>query len=53
MDVIIGIVFSFEYYDKLINESNKEYFFLVKGINGKFFEEGDSGFFVFCRLRSV
>lgn len=48
-----GIVLSPEYYDKLINESNKEYLFLVKGTNGKFSEEGDSGSLVFCRPRSV
>lgn len=52
-DVTTGIVLSPEYYDKLINESNKEYLFLVKGTNGKFSEEGDSGSLVFCRPRSV
>lgn len=52
-DVTTGIVLSPEYYDKFINESNKEYLFLVKGTNGKFSEEGDSGSLVFCRPRSV
>lgn len=51
-DVTTGIVLSPEYYDKVMDESNREYLFLVKGINGKFSEEGDSGSLVFCRPRS-
>lgn len=34
MDVMIGMVFSFEYYDKVMNDSNWGYIFLVKGIDG-------------------
>lgn len=49
-DVTTGIVLSPEHYDELINETSKEYLFLVKGTNGKFSDEGS---LVFCRPRSV
>lgn len=52
-DVTTGIVLSSEYYDKVMGDSNREYLFLVKGTNGKFSEDGDSGSLVFCRPRSV
>lgn len=49
--VINGIIVSFEYYDKEVNVENKDYVFLVEGINGNFFSEGDSGLLVFVRLK--
>lgn len=52
-DVTTGIVPSPEYYDKVMEDSNREYLFLVKVTNGKFSKEGDSGSLVFCRSRSV
>lgn len=52
-DVTTGIILSSEYYDKVMGDSNREYLFLVKGTNGKFSEDGDSGSLVFCRPRSV
>lgn len=36
-----------------MDDSNREYLFLVKGTSGKFSEDGDSGSLVFCRPRSV
>lgn len=44
-----GYVLSSEYYDKLKDDSNREYIFLVKGIGNSFSEEGDSGSLVFFR----
>lgn len=44
-----GYVLSSEYYDKLKDDSNREYIFLVKGIGNYFSEEGDSGSLVFFR----
>lgn len=52
-DVTTGIVLSPEYYDKVMDESNSGYIFLVKGTDGQFSEQGDSGSLVFCRPRSV
>ncbi|XP_065923825.1 uncharacterized protein [Magallana gigas] len=52
-DVTTGLVLSPEYYDKEMDDSNREYLFLVKGTSGKFSEDGDSGSLVFCRPRSV
>lgn len=42
-----GYVLSSEYYDKLKDENNREYIFLVKGIGKDFSDEGDSGSLVF------
>lgn len=47
--VIKGFIISLEFYDKLYYDN----IFLVKGICGLFFEEGDSGLFVFFRFKSV
>lgn len=46
-----GYVLSSEYYDKLKDDSNREYIFLVKGIGNYFSEKGDSGSLVFSRSR--
>lgn len=51
--MINGIIVSFEFYIKVINEFIWENVFFVKGIVGKFFGEGDSGLLVFCRLNSI
>lgn len=42
-----GYILSSEYYDKLKDENNKEYIFLVKGMEKYFSDEGDSGSLVF------
>lgn len=47
-----GYILSSEYYDKLKDENNKEYIFLVKGIGNCFSEKGDSGSLVFSRSRN-
>lgn len=48
-----GYILSYEFYNKYTVEGNRECIFLVKGTNGKFSEEGDSGSLVFSRPRSV
>lgn len=53
MDVISGCIISMEYYDKEMDNYYWDNIFLVKGLNGLFFEEGDSGLFVFCRFKFV
>lgn len=53
MDVINGIIVSFEFYFKVIDEFIWENVFFVKGIVKKFFERGDSGLLVFCRLNCI
>lgn len=52
-DVTTGMILSPEYYDKVMNDSNRGYIFLVKGTDGQFSEKGDSGSLVFCRPRSA
>lgn len=47
-DVTTGMILSPEYYDKVMNDSNRGYIFLVKGTDGQFSEKGDSGSLVFC-----
>lgn len=42
-----GYILSSEYYDKLKDENNREYIFLVKGMGKDFSEEGDSGSLVY------
>lgn len=42
-----GYILSSEYYDTLMDENNREYIFLVKGMGKYFSEEGDSGSLVF------
>lgn len=46
-----GYILSSEYYDKLKDENNREYIFLVKGIGNYFSQNGDSGSLVFSRSR--
>lgn len=46
-DLTNGYILSSEYYDKLTDENNREYIFLVKGMGKNFSEEGDSGSLVF------
>lgn len=46
-----GYILSSEYYDKLKDENNREYIFLVKGIGDYFSQNGDSGSLVFSRCR--
>lgn len=53
MNVISGCIISWEYYDKEMDSDCWESIFLVKGLNGLFFKEGDSGLFVFSRLNFV
>lgn len=52
-NVTSGRIISMEYYDKEINNHCRDNIFLVKGLNGPFSEEGDSGSLVFCRPNSV
>lgn len=52
-DVTCGRIISYEYYDKEMDYCNRDNMFLVKGLNGPFSEEGDSGSLVFCRPNSV
>lgn len=52
MDVISGCIISMEYYDKEMENYCWGNIFLVKGLNGLFFE-GDSGLFVFSRFNFV
>lgn len=42
-----------EFYNKYAGEGNREGIFLVKGTDGTFSEEGDSGSLVFSRPRSI
>lgn len=53
MGVIQGYIYSVEFYNKYVGEGNWQGIFFVKGIDGMFFEEGDSGLLVFFRLRSI
>lgn len=53
MDVISRCIMSLEYYDKELDIYCWENIFLVKGLNGLFFEEGESEFLVFCRFNFV
>lgn len=48
-----GYIKSSEFYNKYTVEGNRECIFLVKGTDGQFSEEGDSGSLVFSRPRSV
>lgn len=48
-----GYIFSSEFYNKYSVEGNREGIFLVKGTDGKFSEEGDSGSLVFSRPRNI
>lgn len=48
-----GYILSSEFYNKYTVEGNRECIFLVKGTDGQFSEEGDSGSLVFSRPRSV
>lgn len=52
-DVTSGHIISYEYYDKEMDNCSRDNIFLVKGFNGPFSEEGDSGSLVFCRPNSV
>lgn len=52
-DVTSGRIMSLEYYDKDMDNHCRDNIFLVKGLNGPFSEEGDSGSLVFCRPNSV
>lgn len=52
-DVTSGRIMSLEYYDKEMENNCRDNIFLVKGLNGTFSEEGDSGSLVFCRPNSV
>lgn len=52
-DVTSGRIISLEYYDKDMDNHSRDNIFLVKGLNGPFSEEGDSGSLVFCRPNSV
>lgn len=52
-DVTQGYIHSPEFYNKYATEGNRERIFLVKGTDGQFSEEGDSGSLVFSRPRSV
>lgn len=51
--VTTGIIRSPEWYKKIQNDENREYVFLVEGIDEQFSEEGDSGALVFSRPKSV
>lgn len=53
MNIISGWIVSFEYYDKEMDNYFLDNVFLVKGLNGLFFEEGDSGLLVFFRFNFV
>lgn len=52
-DVTSGRIMCLEYYDKEMDSHCRDNIFLVKGLNGSFSEEGDSGSLVFCRPNSV
>lgn len=52
-NVTSGRIMSSEYYDKEMDSQYRDNIFLVKGINGPFSEEGDSGSLVFSRPNSV
>lgn len=52
-NVTSGRIISMEYYDKLMDEHCRQNIFLVKGLNGPFSKEGDSGSLVFSRPNSV
>nr|XP_034319273.1 uncharacterized protein LOC117687156 [Crassostrea gigas] len=52
-DVTKGRIISSEYYDKLFDDKNRGHVFLVKGIQGNFSEEGDSGSLVFTRSKDA
>lgn len=52
-DVTNGVIYSSEFYNALSDDDNRECLFLVKGTNGKFSEEGDSGSLVFARSMDV
>lgn len=51
--VTTGIICSPEWYKKIQNDENRDYIFLVEGIDEHFSEEGDSGSLVFSRPKSV
>lgn len=48
-----GIIRSPEWYKKIQNDENRDYIFLVEGIDKQFSEEGDSGSLVFSRPKSM
>lgn len=52
-NVTSGRIISMDYYDKDMDNHCRDNIFLVKGLNGPFSEEGDSGSLVFCRPNSV
>lgn len=52
-NVTSGRIISLEYYDKEMDSHCLDNIFLVKGLNGPFSEEGDSGSLVFSRPNSV
>lgn len=52
-NVTSGRIISLEYYDKEMDSDCRENIFLVKGLNGPFSKEGDSGSLVFSRPNSV
>lgn len=52
-NVTSGRIISLEYYDKEMDSACRENIFLVKGLNGPFSKEGDSGSLVFSRPNSV
>lgn len=52
-NVTSGRIISLEYYDREMNSHCRENIFLVKGLNGPFSKEGDSGSLVFSRPNSV
>lgn len=48
-----GIIISSEYYDKVIKDLHLGTNFLIKGLQGSFSEDGDSGSLVFSRPKCV
>lgn len=48
-----GTILSPEWYEKVMDDDNRECLFLVEGINGNFSEEGDSGSLVFFRSKNA
>lgn len=52
-DVTNGSIYSNEFYNTLSDDDNRGCFFLVKGTEGNFSEEGDSGSLVFSRSMDV
>lgn len=52
-NVTTGIIRSPEWYKKMQNDENREYIFLVEGIDEQFSDEGDSGALVFSRPKSM